>query len=100
MPMQSHVTLPNDWYGPICIHSGDSKETIENKFEKSLANFPKIKGFNIHIGSGVSRNKETMTHIYNYANANNLYLLDSRTIETTAPETAAKETNSLYLGTL
>lgn len=98
MPMQSHVNLPKDWYGPVYINSGDSKDVVIQKFEKCLKQFPNIKGFNIHIGSGVSRNKETMKHIYNYANANGLYFLDSRTIETNATELAAKETNSLYLG--
>jgi len=98
MPMQSHVNLPKDWYGPIFINSGDSKEVVTQKFEKCLKQFPSIKGFNIHIGSGVSRNKETMKHIYNYANANGFYFLDSKTIETNAIELAAEETNSLYLG--
>ena len=98
MPMQAHVNLPESWYGQTCINIGDSQATINNKFEKCLKDFPNIKGFNIHIGSGVSKHKETMKNIYNFANSNNLYFLDSRTIETTATLQAAKETNSVYLG--
>ena len=98
MPMEAHVTLPKDWYGKTFISNHDSQDTINQKFENCLKNFPCIKGFNIHIGSGVSRNKETMKKVYNYAKQNNLYFLDSRTIETTATELAAKETNSIYLG--
>ena len=98
MPMQAHVNLPKDWYGETFIASGDNQEIVNQKFEKCLKTFPNIKGFNMHIGSGVSRNKNTMKNIYNYANKNNLYFLDSRTIETTRVTDAAKETNSIYLG--
>lgn len=98
MPMQSHVSLPESWYGNTYITTNESQENVNKKINKCLENFPKIKGFNMHIGSGVSRNKETMKHIYEFANQNNLYFLDSRTIETTATTNAAKETDSIYLG--
>ena len=98
MPMQSHVYLPENWYGPIYISNNDSAEIAHKKIDACLKNFPNIKGLNIHIGSGVSRNKKLMTAIYDYANKNNLYFLDSRTIETKAVEEACKNTNSIYLG--
>ena len=98
MPMQSHVRLPESWYGPTYICAGDSYQIVNQKIKKCLKDFPNIKGFNMHIGSGVSRSKDTMKHIYNFAKENNLYFLDSRTIETNATTEAAKETNSVYLG--
>lgn len=98
MPMESHVHLPENWYGKIYIKNSDTPETAIQKIEACLKEFPEIRGFNIHIGSGVSRNKTLMTAIYNFANKNNLYFLDSRTIETHATEDACKETNSIYLG--
>lgn len=98
MPMQAHVNLPESWYGKTYIKIHDNQETIDKKFAECLKDFPQIKGFNIHIGSGVSSNQTTMTKIYNYAKSNNLYFLDSRTIGTKATEKAAHETNSLYLG--
>ncbi len=98
MPMQSHVTLPESWYGNTYIAVGDSQETINQKFDKCLKDFPQIKGVNLHIGSGVSRHKETMKRVYNSVNSRGLYFLDSRTIETTATEDAARETDSIYLG--
>lgn len=98
MPMQSHVNLPEDWYGPVYIKNTDSPETAIQKIETCLKDFPEIKGFNIHIGSGVSQNKTLMTAIYDFAKQNNLYFLDSRTIETHATEDACKNTNSIYLG--
>lgn len=98
MPMESHVRLPESWYGPIYIKNTDSAETATKKLDDALKNFKDAKGFNIHIGSGVSRNKMLMTAIYTYAKSHNLYFLDSRTIETKATENACKDTNSIYLG--
>lgn len=98
MPMASHVNLPEDWYGPVYIKNTDSPETACQKLDDCLKQFPNAKGFNIHIGSGVSRNKTLMTAIYNHARHLGLYFLDSRTIETTATEDACAETGSVYLG--
>lgn len=98
LPMQSHVNLPENWYGTIYISTTDTREIINQKIDKCLNQFPKIKGFNIHIGSGVSKNKEQMKYIYEYANNHNLYFLDSRTIITNGTIDAAAETNSIYLG--
>ena len=98
MPMQSHVNLPENWYGPVYIKNTDTPEAVENKINECLKNFPKVKGFNIHIGSGVSQNKTLMTAIYNFAKNNGLYFLDSRTIETKATELACSNTHSIYLG--
>lgn len=98
MPMQAHVNLPKDWYGKTFIAVGDNQETVNKKIHDCLKEFPKIKGFNMHIGSGVSKDKQTMKNIYNYSNQNGLYFLDSRTIETNGVTEAAKETNSIYLG--
>jgi len=98
MPMQSHVNLPKDWYGPIYISLYDTPDIVNNKLATCLQEINDINGFNIHIGSGVSRNKDLMKEIYKFAKKHNLYFLDSRTIETTAVENACKETNSIYLG--
>ena len=98
MPMESHVNLPADWYGPVYIKNTDSPEIATQKLEDCFKAFPDVKGFNIHIGSGVSQNKQLMTAVYNYAQKHNLYFLDSRTIETNATEDACKNTNSIYLG--
>ncbi len=98
MPMDAYVPLPADWYGPVYIKNTDSPETATKKLETCLKEFEGVKGFNIHIGSGVSRNQTLMTAIYNFAKEHNLYFLDSRTIETKATENACKNTGSVYLG--
>ncbi len=98
MPMQSHVHLPEDWYGPTYIANYDTPETATKKLEDCLKDFEGVKGLNIHIGSGVSRNRSLMNVIYNFTKEHNLYFLDSRTIETPSVTAAAKDTNSIYLG--
>ena len=98
MPMQSHVALPESWYGPTYIANYDSPEVACQKLDSCLKDFSGVRGFNIHIGSGVSRNKTLMTAIYNYAKVHDLYFLDSRTIETKATEDACYDTDSIYLG--
>lgn len=98
MPMQSHVNLPESWYGPTYITNYDSPETAAKKLDECLKDFEGVKGFNIHIGSGVSRNKTLMDTVYSYAKAHNLYFLDSRTIETKAVEDACYDSDSVYLG--
>ena len=98
MPMESHVHLPESWYGPVFINRYENKDVAIKKLEKCLAEFPEVKGFNVHIGSGVTQNQNLMKTIYDFANERNLFFLDSRTIETTATENAAKETGSIYLG--
>ncbi|MBQ8451815.1 MAG: divergent polysaccharide deacetylase family protein [Clostridia bacterium] len=98
MPMESHVRLPENWYGPTYIKNFDDPETVKKKIDNCIKKFPKIKGFNSHIGSGVSRNERLMKAVYEFANSNNLYFLDSRTIETKATESACSKTGSLYLG--
>ncbi len=98
MPMESHVNLPESWYGPTYIKNSDTPETAIKKLDDCIKTLPNVKGFNIHIGSGVSQNEKLMTAIYDYAKNNDLYFLDSRTIETRATENACKNTNSIYLG--
>ncbi len=98
MPMQAHVSLPESWYGPVYIANYDTPETVTKKLDKCLADFEGVRGLNIHIGSGVGRNRALMTTIYEYAKSHNLYFLDSRTIETNATVQACRDTNSIYLG--
>lgn len=98
MPMQSHVNLPENWYGEIYIKCTDTPDVVREKLSKCLSEFPKINGFNIHIGSGVSRNEPLMEVVYEFAKENDLYFLDSRTIETNSTELACTKTHSIYLG--
>ena len=97
LPMESHVNLPQDWYGPTYIKNSDTPENVCLKLENFFKQFPDAKGFNTHIGSGVSQNQKLMETIYTFAKEHGLYFLDSRTIETKATENACKNTQSIYL---
>lgn len=98
MPMQAHVSLPVSWYGPNYICRGDSKETVNAKIDKALETVKGAKGFNIHIGSGVCQDVQTLSHIYDYAEDHNMFFVDSRTHMNTQCASVAKEKNILYLG--
>ncbi len=98
MPMQAHVSLPENWYGSIYIHNNESSQSALEKLEKCLDSMPLAKGFNIHIGSGASQNIKLMQNMYDYAKEHNLFFLDSRTILTDKCEEAATLSNSIYIG--
>lgn len=98
MPMQAHVNLPESWYGPVYIGNHDSASTIDEKISKCIEELGGIKGFNSHIGSGVSQNRDEMKAIYKYAKVHNLFFLDSRTIVSSKAEEACEEAGCVYLG--
>ena len=98
MPMQSHVNLPESWYGPVYIYNNDTPKEAIAKLENCLKSIPYAKGFNIHIGSGVSQNSILMKAIIDYAKANNLFFLDSRTHMGTICENVAAKEGFIYLG--
>ena len=98
MPMESHVNLPSDWYGPVYIYNNDSPSDAIKKLESCLSSMKEAKGFNIHIGSGVSQNETLMKAIIDYAKEHNLLFLDSRTHLNTICEKVANESNFVYLG--
>lgn len=98
MPMQAHVNLPENWYGSVYIKNNDTADMAISKLKQCLDSMPEAKGFNIHIGSGASQNLELMKALYSYADANNMFFLDSRTILTDKCEEACHASGSIYLG--
>jgi len=98
MPMQAHVGLPESWYGPTYIKNHDTSEVATKKVSDAIKTMPEAKGFNIHIGSGVSRNQELMKAMYNFSKQNDLIFLDSRTNVGDKCEEASQLTDSIYLG--
>jgi len=98
MPMESHVILPSDWYGPVYIQNSDSPSDATKKLDECLKSLPEAIGFNIHIGSGVCQNKTLMKAILGFAKEHNLLFLDSRTHLNTICEEVAKEQNIIYMG--
>ena len=97
MPMESHVRLPESWYGPVYIKNYDSIETACEKIDKCLGELPMAKGANIHIGSGVCRNKTLMAGIIGHLSKKDIYFCDSRTHPDTKCEQAANMCHAPYL---
>jgi len=98
MPMQASVSLPQNWYGNICINNLDSKEQVYQKLNQAFDSIEEAKGFNIHIGSGACQHEQVMSHVYDYANSNDKFFVDSRTHLNTICEKVANNKNTLYLG--
>lgn len=90
MPMESHVRLPKEWYGTTFIGNGDSCAEANAKLDAAFEELPMAEGANIHIGSGVCRNKELMTGIIGHLKDAGKFFCDSRThIETKCQEACA-----------
>lgn len=98
MPMEAHVHLPDEWYGTVYIHNSDTPESAIEKLERCFETMPEAKGFNFHIGSGVSQNKELMKAMYAYAKQHNMCFLDSRTVMSNVAEQASHEAATVYIG--
>ncbi len=97
MPMEAHINLPEVWYGNVVIRNNDSDDQIIEKLNKATESLPNVEGANIHIGSGVSRNKRIMKTIYDYMKNKNMFFLDSRTITGGVCEDVCKTNNITYL---
>ena len=98
MPMESHVRLPREWYGATFIGNGDSCETASDKLDAAFEELPMAEGVNIHIGSGVCRNKELMTGIIDHLKSAGKFFCDSRTHIETKCQEACAECGMAYLG--
>ena len=98
MPMQAHVFLPQSWYGPVCIKTDDTTTAAIEKVEKCRESMPLAKGFNVHIGSGVIKNKDLTESLYDYSVKNDFPFLDSRTNMGDTCEQSCQNANGIYLG--
>lgn len=98
MPMQAHVNLPLNWYGPTYIGNYDSKEQVYKKLDDAFKSVEGAKGFNIHIGSGVCQSNDVMGSVYDYAIEHNLNFVDSRTHMATVGDQVANAKHVLYMG--
>ena len=97
MPMESHVNLPQSWYGPVYVKNYDTIKQATEKIDDCLKELPMAKGVNIHIGSGVSRNANLMAGIIAHLKERDIYFCDSRTHPDTKCEEACRMCNAPYL---
>lgn len=89
LPMEA-FTRP-DLLGPGALLSNMDKTTFIDVFTKSAASIPHIIGFNNHMGSLLTEDKEKMGWLMNEAKNNDLFFLDSKTTERSIAEEIALE---------
>ena len=97
MPMEASVKLPDSWYGPKVIRNYFSKEQAVSLLDECLKSIPHAVGVNIHMGTGISRNKELLSAMMNYLKDKNMYFLDSKTVEDSMCPVSANETGMSLL---
>jgi polysaccharide deacetylase 2 family uncharacterized protein YibQ len=84
LPMEA-FTRP-DLLGPGALFADMDKPTFSYTFDQDAASIPHIIGFNNHMGSLLTENKEKMSWLMDQAKINNLFFLDSKTSENSIAE--------------
>ncbi len=93
MPMEASIKLPDSWYGPKVIRNYFSADQAVALLDECIKSIPFAVGMNIHMGTGISRNKEILSAMMKYMKENNYYFLDSKTVEDSMCPVSASETN-------
>lgn len=93
MPMENsgNENLNKKTEGLIRINM--SNEEVEQKFENALKSVGKVDGFNNHMGSKFTADKEKMEFLLELAKKKNLYYIDSWTTSKSVAYSTAKEKN-------
>ncbi len=84
LPMEA-FTRP-DLLGPGALFANMDKSTFSSTFNLDAASIPHIIGFNNHMGSLLTENKEKMRWLMDQAKSNHLFFLDSKTSEDSIAE--------------
>ncbi|MGB8953202.1 MAG: divergent polysaccharide deacetylase family protein [Candidatus Aminicenantales bacterium] len=79
LPLESYNHQETDDSEAGWIHSGMSKEEIQQEVKQSLAQLPLSQGVNNHTGSKLTEDAEIMSLILEVLKEKNLYFIDSRT---------------------
>lgn len=93
MPMQNQSnSTPLSYYGPVFIKNNFTPSEATSTIKSSIESIPHCKGVNIHMGTGVSQNERLITPIMEEVARQNLYFLDSKTIENSVCPKCAEKT--------
>ena len=96
MPMEPHKGKKS-WLGKAAILNSYSKEKALSIFTQSLSQIENCIGFNNHMGSKVTENKEIITELLKEAKKQNLIVVDSVTGPKSVVGEAAEELGVRYL---
>ena len=94
-PMQAH-TGSRSWLGPVPILSDMSMEETIQQFNQNVDSLNPI-GFNNHMGSLITEDKEKMQAILSIAKSKNMFFVDSVTTSKSVAEKAANEIGVPYI---
>lgn len=89
-PMEAH-TGKRSWLGETPILGSMSIEEVKNTFIKNSNQLTKATGFNNHMGSLITEDKEKMTAILKTAKEKGWFYVDSVTTAKSIAESTAKE---------
>ena len=92
MPMENQTAMPASYYGPVLIKNSFSEQEAVETLSGCIEKTPYCKGVNIHMGTGVSRNKTLITAMMQEVKRRDLYFLDSKTVEDSVCPRCANET--------
>lgn len=95
-PMEAH-TGQRSWLGQTPILSNMTTEEAVNTFKSNLDSVDKATGFNNHMGSKITEDKEKMTALLKTAKDRNLFFLDSLTTGKSIGEETAQEVGVPYI---
>ena len=91
MPMEASLKLPDSWYGPKVIRNYFSEKQAVDLVDECIKSIPHAIGMNIHMGTGISRNKNILSAIMKYLKESDKYFLDSKTVEDSMCPASAQE---------
>ncbi len=95
-PMEAH-TGKRSWLGPAPILSEMSPSEAVDVFTKNAEALNKTKGFNNHMGSAITEDREKMKAILAAAKERDMFFVDSVTTPNSVTEKIAEELSLPYL---
>lgn len=96
MPMENQSYTPASFYGPVMIKNSFSQQEATETLNEALSGIEHAKGINIHMGTGVSKNRELISAIMKEAKKKDLYFLDSKTVEGSVCDEVSKDVGVNY----
>jgi len=97
MPMENQTQAPASYYGPVLIKNSFSEDEAVKTLSECIEKTPHCKGVNIHMGTGVSKNKKLISAMMNEVKRRDMFFLDSKTVEDTVCPECAKNVGVKFL---
>jgi len=89
LPMEAYTR--SDLLGPGALYSNMSMDDFSKVIRENIASIPYLSGFNNHMGSLLTEDKERMAWVMEEAKNHTLYFLDSRTSDKSVAEKMAHQ---------